>query len=237
MRVRHVLLAAALGFTGLTAATGCAKNPADDKPKAQVGEAVDPKAAEGDEADKPAEAPTGQVDKAPEADKAAAATKLAVSPDNSEIAFTGSKVTGKHDGGFKQFSGSVELTGDDPATAKIDLTIEMASVFTDSEKLTGHLQSDDFFSVPTHPKATFQSTAVKAGGEGGATHTVTGNLTLRGVTKSITFPATIAVAGDKVTAKSEFAINRKDFGINYAGMQDDLIRDEVVLRLDLQLPR
>jgi polyisoprenoid-binding protein YceI len=72
---------------------------------------------------------------------------------------------------------------------------------------------------------------------GGATHTVTGDLELRGVKKSITYPATIKVTGDAVSLDSEFAINRKDFRITYAGRADDLIRDEVVLRLSGRAPR
>ena len=60
---------------------------------------------------------------------------------------------------------------------------------------------------------------------------------MRGVKKSITFPATITVSDADVAVKAEFAINRRDFGINYAGMANDLIRDDVVLRLDLKSPR
>jgi len=62
---------------------------------------------------------------------------------------------------------------------------------------------------------------------------VTGNLELHGVTKSITFPATITVQGDTVAVKAEFAINRKDFGIVYPGKPDDLIKDDVLLRLNI----
>jgi polyisoprenoid-binding protein YceI len=62
---------------------------------------------------------------------------------------------------------------------------------------------------------------------------VTGNLELHGVTKSITFPATITVQGDAVTVKADFAINRKDFGIVYPGKPDDLIKDEVLLKLNI----
>lgn len=71
-------------------------------------------------------------------------------------------------------------------------------------------------------------------GEKGATHTVTGNLQLHGVTKSITFPATIVVSPGVMTVDSTFSVNRKDFGINYAGAADNLIRDEVVLTLHVR---
>jgi polyisoprenoid-binding protein YceI len=62
-------------------------------------------------------------------------------------------------------------------------------------------------------------------------------LTLRGVTKGISFPAAVAVKADEVTAKSEFSINRKDFNINYAGKADDLIKDLVLIKLDIRVPR
>ncbi|MFO0648783.1 MAG: YceI family protein [Polyangiales bacterium] len=75
------------------------------------------------------------------------------------------------------------------------------------------------------------------GGSNGATHTVTGTLSLHGQSRSITFPATIAVGASEVTARSEFVINRRDFGLVYPGMPDNLIRDEVTIRFDLRAPR
>jgi polyisoprenoid-binding protein YceI len=63
---------------------------------------------------------------------------------------------------------------------------------------------------------------------------VTGNLELHGVTKSITFPATIKMSADAVDVDAEFAINRKDFGIVYAGKPDDLIKDDVLIKLEIR---
>ncbi len=110
----------------------------------------------------------------------------------------------------------------------------MNSVTTDDEGLTKHLKTPDFFDVQQFTRATFTSTEINPGGEKGASHTVTGNLQLRGVTKSIRFPATINVTGDVASVESSFAINRKDFGINYAGVANNLIRDEVVLTLNIK---
>ena len=104
----------------------------------------------------------------------------------------------------------------------------------DDPKLTDHLKTADFFDVAKYPQATFVSTEIKPGGEKGASHTITGNLNLHGATKSITFPATIAVSPDAINVDSTFSINRKDFGINYAGASDNLIRDEVVLKLQVR---
>ena len=85
--------------------------------------------------------------------------------------------------------------------------------------------------------AKFVSTEIKAGGDKGATHTITGNLTLRGVTKSLSFPATVAVTPEAVTATSEFALARKQFGVAYEGQPDNLVRDDVVVKLKVQAPR
>ena len=159
--------------------------------------------------------------------------KYQITPQNSKIEFTGSKVTGSHNGGFQQFSGEVDYAGD-PQRSQVNITIQTDSITTDDDDLTKHLKTPDFFDVAKFPTATFVSTEIKPGGEGGATHTVTGNLTMHGVTKAVTFPATIAVTPDTATVDSTFSINRKDFGISYAGATNNLIRDDVVLKLTIR---
>ncbi len=159
--------------------------------------------------------------------------KYSITPANSKIEFVGSKVTGSHNGSFQKFTGEVNYAGA-PEKSRVSITIETNSVTTDTPDLTKHLQTPDFFDVAKFPQATFVSTEIKAGGEKGASHTVTGNLTLHGVTKSISFPATISAAPDAITVESSFSINRKDFGINFAGATDNLIRDLVVLTLHVR---
>jgi polyisoprenoid-binding protein YceI len=159
----------------------------------------------------------------------AAAKVYAITPENSKVEFTGSKVTGKHDGGFKQIQGEVHTSGETVAHAKV--TIDTTSLHSDNDRLTGHLKSPDFFDVQKFPTAVFETTSISGTGDNA---TVKGNLTLHGVTKEISFPAKIEVKEDAVTVKAEFSINRKDFGIVYAGKPDDLIRDNVVLRLDVK---
>ena len=156
-----------------------------------------------------------------------------ITPQNSKIEFVGSKVTGKHNGSFGDFSGHIDYTGN-PETSRVNITMKTDSLTTDTPDLTKHLKTADFFDVAKYPEATFVSTAIKPGGENGASHTVTGNLTLHGVTKAVTFPATINVTPDAATVESSFSINRKDFGINYAGAADNLIRDDVVLTLHVR---
>lgn len=170
----------------------------------------------------------------PASSQTAGGEKYSITPQNSRIEFVGSKVTGSHNGSFEAFNGEIDHVGDDPTKGRVSITIDMSSVKTDDPKLTNHLKTPDFFDVAKFPQAQFVSTEIKTGGEKGATHTVTGNLTLHGVTKAVTFPATIAVAPEAATVDSNFAINRKDFGVNFAGATDDLIRDEVVLKFTIR---
>jgi polyisoprenoid-binding protein YceI len=199
----------ALAILSVSLLLAACANPAADKPKAVTSEA------------------------APTSSSAPQGEKFAITTDTSKIEFVGSKVTGSHHGSFAKFSGMIDFLGQ-PEKSKVSVTIDMDSESTDTEGVTKHLKTPDFFDVAKYPQSTFESTAIKPGGEKGATHTVTGNLQLHGVTKSITFPATIVVAPDAITVDSNFAINRKDFGINYAGAADNLIRDEVVLMLHVR---
>jgi polyisoprenoid-binding protein YceI len=192
----------------LLLAAACA-NPAADKPKAVTNEA------------------------APVASAPAMGEKYSITPENSKIEFVGSKVTGSHNGSFGKFSGGIDFVGQ-PEKSHVTITIDVDSLTADDPKLTTHLKTADFFDVAKYPEATFISTEIKAGGDKGASHTITGNLNLHGATKSITFPATIVVSPGAITVDSTFSINRKDFGINYAGPSDNLIRDEVVLKLHVR---
>lgn len=184
------------------------ENPADETTNATVKEAVEIAAA-------PA---TGGV-------------RYSFTP-NSEIHFTGSKVTGSHSGGFKKFSGSFTVADNALAGTGQKIVIDMNSLWSDNEKLTGHLKSEDFFNVAKFPESSFELTGLKAVSEG--SYEVSGNLNLNGASKNITFPATASLTDGKATINAKFDINRKDFGIVYAGKADDLIRDEVVIELKLE---
>ena len=193
----------------------CASNPADNKPKATV-----------------AEASPGAGSARP-----AGAETLTITPDNSKVDFVASKVTRSHNGSFKQFSGTIDFVSTSVEQSRVTVEIDTNSVTTDDDGLTKHLQTPDFFDVNKYPKATFTSTKIEPNAAGGATHNITGNFDLHGVKKSISFPATIQVAPDKVSVNAAFAINRKDWGLIYAGKADDLIRDGVVIKLSLNVPR
>ena len=162
---------------------------------------------------------------------------LALDAASASVAFVGSKVTGKHEGKFEKMSGSISLAGGKAEGGKIVIEVDISSVKTDSEKLDGHLKSPDLLDVAKYPKATFTSTEIKAGGAGGATHTITGDLELHGEKKTLTFPATLTVTPDAVSGTAELTINRRDFKVNYPGMPNDLIKDDVPIKLSLKALR
>lgn len=199
-----------LALAFLIVAAGCNNDPAKGKTQATVSTAA------------PVTAP------------AAGAVNYAFSNEGSKFEFVGAKVSAKHEGSFSAFRGTVALVDGDPTKSSVTADVDIASLTVEPAKLAGHLKTADFFDAEKFPKAKFTSTSIKAGGENGATHTVTGNLELHGVTKAITFPAKIKVDGDTVSVDAEFAINRKDFEIKYPGMPDDLIKDEVLLKLALK---
>ena len=158
-------------------------------------------------------------------------TKYVFTP-ASQVNFVGSKVTGSHAGGFQAFTGYFTIKDGAPVGNDHKVIIDMKSTFTDAEKLTAHLKGSDFFDVDKFPQATFDVTGVTKNSD--TAYTVAGNFTLHGITKNITFPATVSQSGDTVKIDSKFDINRKDFGIVYAGKTDDLIRDQVVIELKLE---
>ena len=160
----------------------------------------------------------------------AQSAKAYVIRSGSTVGFIGSKVTGSHNGGFKSVAGAFTVDGG-KITGTPEIKIGMKSIWADNDRLTGHLRGADFFDVEKFPLATFTVTGIE---NTGLTNKVTGNLNLHGVTKSISFPAAVEISDDSVAVKAVFAINRRQWNINYAGKANDLIRDNVVVKLDLK---
>lgn len=163
------------------------------------------------------------------------AQHLALAP-SSTIGFTGAKVTASHHGSFRVFTGAIDFHPDRIEDSRLHVDVETGSVVVDPERLATHLRSADFFDVEHFPHAIFDSTSLRPGPNPGA-YSVTGNLTLHGQTRAITFPATVTATSAEVTATAEFSINRRDFGIVYPGMPDNLIRDDVAMHIALHAPR
>ncbi|MFV0604301.1 MAG: YceI family protein [Niabella sp.] len=165
------------------------------------------------------------------------------------VNFIGTKPVGQHNGSFNIANGEIFVNnGADVTGGK--LTLDMASLkindadTSGSYKLAGHLASPDFFEVATFPTAVFEITNVQPYSADstqkllleGATHTLSGNLTLKGSTKNVSFPAIITVSGNTVTAQANFNINRTDWGLVYGNDQslgDKFIRPEVNISFNI----
>jgi polyisoprenoid-binding protein YceI len=155
----------------------------------------------------------------------------------SSIAWLAKKVTGEHNGTVGISAGALNVNGNKliGGNFTIDLKTIKALDITDpgyNQKFIGHITSGDFFEIEKFPTASFVITKV-------AGNQVTGNLTVKGITKSITFPAEIAVKGGKVTAKANITIDRTDFNIKYGSKKffdsigDKAIYDDFALTVSL----
>lgn len=207
-----------LALSILVFAPACRKSEIDEKPAAEVTETS---------------ATTAETSTQPTPGGA----RTNVIKEKSSIKFVGAKVTRDHTGEFKTFDGWIEYAGGQPS--KISFDIDLNSIETDTADLTKHLKTPDFFDVAKYPKATFVSTSITAapaGAPGGATHEVKGMLNLHGVDREVTIPVKAEQTAEGVHATSDFTINRHDWGISYKGMADDLIKDEVLMKLDLWFP-
>lgn len=158
----------------------------------------------------PASAPTGAS--APATVGADGSVKL--TGENSAVGFVGTKPNGKHEGGFKTLEGTIATSA--TGISSLNVTFDVDSMYTDAPGLTNHLKSPDFFEVKQHPKATFASTKVEAVAGKADEFTITGDLTLHGVKKSIAFPAKVSNDKGNFTLTSSFKIQWKDYGMNYA---------------------
>lgn len=184
--------------------------------------------------------PEGEKAETTEAAATASAegTELAVNTAASSVEWHGKKVTGQHHGDVQIKDGTLtvqdgKLTG---GKVVIDLnTINDKDLDGEFKgKLEGHLKSEDFFDVANHPEATLEITDVKDGAEAG-TIVVSANLTIRGITKNITFNANVAEATDtSFKANADFNIEREDWNVSYAGKPDDLISKQINFKINLE---
>lgn len=194
---------------------------------------------------------------APEADEAATAEKqeaatgagltLTVDTTASKVTWAGTKPTATHVGVFKLSTGSLVVDNGNIAGGSFVIDInsledqDLTGEF--KQKLEGHLKSPDFFDVAKFPTAKFEITKVEPFDSTkqtslltGATHLISGNLTLKDSTKNVTFPAKVNIAGEKVHAEADFNIDRTEWGMNYKGPNnpaDWVIKKEVNLKLNI----
>ncbi|WP_345074643.1 YceI family protein [Hymenobacter fastidiosus] len=167
------------------------------------------------------------VAKDPTAPKAATTAKAPASykvqPQLSTLGWVGKKVTGQHNGTIQFKSGDVEVQGSQitGGTFLVDMTSLKVVDITDADtngKLMGHLRSDDFFSIEKNPTATFKITRItpiKGAAAAANNATVAGELTIKGITKPVSFPAKVGVKNGVAAASGTATIDRTLFDIRY----------------------
>ena len=145
-------------------------------------------------------------------------------------------------GNFKDFDISFTSSKDDYSDAAVDVSIKVASVNTDNERRDGHLKTDDFFNAEKFPQIKFKSTLFEKVGEN--KYKITGDLTIRDVTKKVMFDATYngtikAPWGATVSSwKATLAVNRFDYGLKWNKAIDNgglIAGDIVTITLNLEL--
>ncbi len=163
------------------------------------------------------------------------------------VEWTGSKPAGKHNGTFNVSKG--QLLVENNTISAGEFTIDMNSLtvldISDAEQnadLAGHLKGGDFFQTDSFPTAKFvisTVTALATPDSLGNTHTIAGNLTLKGATKGVSFPAKVAIADGNCTAECALSIDRTQWGVVYGSknifktLGDKFINDIVDLKIKL----
>jgi polyisoprenoid-binding protein YceI len=169
-------------------------------------------------------------------DKKAATYK--VDAKESTFKWTGAKVTGEHFGNVTFSEGTI--TTDGKAVTGGTFVMDMNTISVKdmqgeyAEKLEGHLKSGDFFAVDKFKTSTLKITSITpiAGAKAGQkTHNVTADLTIKDITKPVSFPAQIIVAKDKIIANAEFNVDRTLYDITYKGMADNLIKNDFTVNV------
>ncbi|BDD05005.1 YceI family protein [Aureibacter tunicatorum] len=173
------------------------------------------------------------------------ASAQTVDSKKSSIQWTGEKVTGKHWGHINIKSGDVETKNGKLVGGHF--VINMNSITCDdienkdyNQKLVGHLKNEDFFDVAKFPEAKFVITkAVEKKGKNGNNYEITGDLTIKGISHSITFPARVDIKGNSATANASVDIDRTKWNVKYGSgsffdnLGDRTIYDEFNLKISL----
>ena len=165
-----------------------------------------------------------------------------VDAQKSTLVWTGKKVTGEHKGNIPVSSGTLVVTDNKLKGGNFELNVAGLTVTditdpTGNGKLVGHLKNDDFFSTDKFPKATYAITSVTS--KGGNNYDIAGNLTIKGITQPVSFPAVVSVSGKTLTATGVVTVNRTKFDIKFKSasffenLGDKAIYDDFTLDVKL----
>lgn len=176
-------------------------------------------------------------------DYAALTGEYTLDPTHSRIGFVArhAMVT-KVRGSFNEFSGSARIDGADPSKSSVTVTIKVESIDTRNADRDGHLRTNDFLQVADYPEITFSSTSIAQTGDD--SFDVTGDLTIKGVTRSVTVPFTYeGTAQDpfgntRIGLEGSTTINRKDFGVTWNVALETggvLVSEKITLEFEISL--
>lgn len=172
-------------------------------------------------------------------------TLLKVSPSESKLAWTGKKVTGQHNGLVDLKSGELFVENGILTGGKFEVdftTIRNLDIKDEesSKKLDGHLKSEDFFSAEKFPVGTFEITRIQpTSDQKGNNYQISGNMTIKGITKEVSFPAKVNVSNGSVSADADITMDRTLWDIKFRSgkffenLGDNLINDDFNLKLQL----
>ncbi len=169
----------------------------------------------------------------------AATEAYTIDPVHSSLGFTIRHLVSKVPGRFPKFTGTINVDRANLANSSVEATIEVGSVNTENEKRNGHLMSADFFDVAKFPTASFKSKSWSKTGED--TYDVTGDLTIKGVTKETVLHVTslgfapgmkpgTTVSGWEATG----AIKKSDFGVSGPAMLGKVLGDDVAISISIE---
>ena len=168
-----------------------------------------------------------------------------IDPTHSRIGFVARHaMVSKVRGSFNEFDGTGSFDAENPANSQLHLRIQVASIDTRNPDRDGHLKSNDFFDIETYPEITFASTAVEQFDP--STFRVTGDLTVKGITKPVTVDfeysgaAVDPYGNQRVGLEGTTTINRKDFGVTWNAALETggvLVSDKVSLEFDVSAIR
>ncbi len=161
--------------------------------------------------------------------------KFDIDASHSNVGFTvRHMVVAKVSGGFKEFSGTIMYDEQDITKSSVNVSIKAKSINTQNERRDGDLRSPDFFNTDTDSMITFASKSVKKSGDG---YVATGDLTIRGVTKTVDLPFQILgvrkdARGARMGIEATMTINRFDYGVKWDRALDD---GSLVVGKDVQI--
>jgi polyisoprenoid-binding protein YceI len=165
-----------------------------------------------------------------------------IDPVHSRIGFVARHaMVSKVRGHFADLSGTIHVDGETPSASSIELSMAVSSIDTGSEQRDAHLRTNDFFDAEQFPTISFSSTEIEQSGSG--TFDVTGDLTIRGVTRQVTLEVTFTGAakdpwgGERIGFETSTVINRRDFGVNFNAPLEAggvLVSDKVTIEIDIE---